>query len=261
MNEFQPQNRVTTHFDTAAPVYGSWYEAMNPDGHSFRARRTRCMELLKAHIPTGSEVADIACGPATMFKDLLDAGYRVYGTDIAPHMIEECQKQFGSDSRVRLEICAAEKIPVADGSLSAVSAMGLLEYVNNEDDVLKEFLRVLPSKGIALLTYPHFYSPTRIWNRFTHALISPFLKIKRYGQAPKGVKHREYKLKETIAQVEKQGFKVEDVIFYNFKTFCRPLDILFPALSVKISEPLERFARTPILRRIGTGFILLARKP
>ena len=260
MSEFQAQERVTTHFDTAAPVYGSWYTAMNPDGHSFRARRLRCMELLQKHVQKGSKVADIACGPATMFKEILDAGFLVYGTDIAPHMVEECRKLYGTDSRVELAICPADAIPLPDQSIQAVSAMGLLEYLNNEDQVLREFHRILTPQGIAILTYPHHASPTRIWNRFTHAIAKPFLSSLRKGQAPKGVKHREYHLAQTITQVENAGFKVEDVVFYNFKLAFRPLDSLFPKLSVRISEKLERFARTPILHRIGTGFILLARK-
>ncbi len=260
MTEFQAQERVTTHFDTAAPVYFSWYEAMNPDGHSFRARRIRCMELLKKHVEKGSKVADIACGPATMFKEILDAGFKLYATDIAPHMIEECRKQYGTDPRVELAVCPADAIPVADGSIQAVSAMGLLEYLNNEDQVLREFHRILAPQGVAILTYPHYYSPTRIWNRFTHAIAKPFLSVARKGQVPKGVKHREYHLKETVQQVERAGYKVEDVIFYNFKLALRPFDSLFPVFSVKISEKLERFARTPFLHRIGTGFILLARK-
>jgi ubiquinone/menaquinone biosynthesis C-methylase UbiE len=261
MNEFQPQNRVTTHFDNAANVYFDWYKLQNLEGHSFRIRKTRCMEMLAKNIPAGGRVSDAGCGPATMVKELLDAGYEVMGTDIAPHMIEECQKRFANNPRASFAIAPANALPVADGSQDAVTAMGLLEYLNDEPATLKEFHRALKSGGVALLTYPHYWSPARIWNRFTHLLAKPILAITRRGKPAPGVKHREYHLVPTIEMVKAAGFEVSDVVFYNFKLGFRPLDTLLPVFFMKIAEALEPFCRTPILRRLGTGFIILAKKP
>ena len=259
MNEFQPQDRVTGHFDRAADVYYSWYEMPNPDGHSFRIRRTRCLEALKS-VPQGSTVADIGCGPATFVDDLLRSGYEVIATDIAPHMIEDGRKRFGSAAHVRFEVAPADKIPTPDGSLAAVSAMGLMEYLNDEDAVYREMHRALKPGGLAIVTYPHRCSPTRAWNRFTHALVAPFLPVLRRGKPVSGVKHREYDLQPTIDQLERAGFKVTDVIFYNFKLGFRPLEHWFPKATVWVSERLEKYCRTPFLRGIGTGFILVGTK-
>jgi len=180
--------------------------------------------------------------------------------DIAPGMIDECRKRFGQETGVRFDVASADHLPETDGSVDAVTAMGLLEYLNDEDAALHEFARILKPNGLAVLTYPHHASPSRAWNRLTHQIAKPFLAVLRRGKPAGGVKHREYRLKPTLAQIHHAGFDVKDVVFYNMKLGFRPLDALFPKATVWIASRLERFCRTPILRRIGTGFIVLAVK-
>lgn len=259
MNDLQSQTRVTGHFDSRAKKYFDGYQLQNAEGHSFRIRKRRCMDML-ARLPRGSRVVDVGCGPATMVKELLDSEFVVTGTDIASRMIEECTTRFANEPRARFLVCSADQIPLSDSSQSAVTAMGLLEYLNDEPATLMEFCRLLKPDGIAIITFPHFWSPSRVWNRFTHLLAIPILALIGKRRQTSGVKHREYKLAPTLHMIRTAGFKIEDVVFYNFKLGFRPLDSVFPKLSIKIAEALERFYRTPLLRRIGTGFIVRARK-
>jgi ubiquinone/menaquinone biosynthesis C-methylase UbiE len=205
-------------------------------------------------------VADIGCGPATMVKELLDRGFNVTGTDIAPHMIEECKVRFGNDPHATFLVSTADRIPLSDASQDAVTAMGLLEYINDEPAALREFHRILKPGGLAVLTYPHYWSPSRAWNRFTHLLALPILLLLGKRRNASGVKHREYHLASTLKMIRDTGFMADDVVFYNFKLGLRPLDSWFPKTFMHIAEALERFCRTPVLRRIGTGFIVLAKK-
>ncbi len=259
MEEFQPQHRVTAHFDGVAAEYFDWYRQPTPEGHSFRIRRQRCLDLLGG-LPAGSRVADVGCGPATMVRDLLDRGYDVIGLDIAPKMIEDARRRFASEPRARFEVCPADTLPLPEGSMDAVLAMGLMEYLNDEESVLREIARVLRPGGLAILTYPHYFSPMRIWNRFTLLMATPFLRwIRRRGNSGQ-VKHREYRIAPTVGAVRRAGFDVKDVVLYNFKLAFRPLDALTPGAIVRVAGALERYCRTPVLRAIGTGFILLARR-
>jgi ubiquinone/menaquinone biosynthesis C-methylase UbiE len=260
MAEFQPQERVTSHFDSLAKPYFEWYKARNQDGHSFRIRRTRCLEQL-AKLSSGSTVLDVACGPATFVEDLRKRGYKFIGLDIAPHMIELSKELYGSDPDCSFIVANAEQIPLPDRSVEGLAAMGLMEYVNDESKILVECLRVAKPGALFTVTYPHRMSPARIWDRLTHAIAKPILQIVRKGKSGPGVKHREYDLTPTLAALKKAGWNVDDVVFYNMKIALRPLDKIFPALACWISEQLERFGRTPILRRLGTGFIVTVSAP
>lgn len=207
-------------------------------------------------------MADIGCGPGTFTEALLQAGFQMIATDIAPSMIEDAQKRFQHEPKATFAVAPADQIPTPDGTLDGVTAMGLVEYLNDEEAVYQDIYRALKPGGIALITYPHYWSPTRIWDRITHALVKPLLRLIRgKPSVASGVKHREYQLHTTVASLEQQGFLVQDTVFYNFKLGFRPIEHLFPRSTVWLSERLERFCRTPILRRIGTGFILRVKKP
>lgn len=212
------------------------------------------------NLPKRATVVDIGCGPGTLIKELLDMSFKVIGLDIAPHMVNECRTRFGGNADARFDVGTAHEMPLANQSADAIIAMGLMEYLNDENDVLTEFHRVLKPSGIALITYPHYRSPTRTWDRFTHILATPYLKQRNKLAHEHGIKHREYTLKTTTDDIKKVGFKIRKIEFYNFKLAFRPLDALFPKLFVRIAERLERFGKTKMLRTIGTGFIVLAEK-
>jgi len=261
MNQFQPQNQVTGHFDRAAQEYFDWYNLPTPEGHSFRIRKTRCLELLK-DVPAGSTVIDIGCGPGIMVEKLLNRGFKVVGLDIAPQMIKQCRTRFGQNPNASFAVASAQQIPCPNQSADVLLAMGLMEYLNDENLVLAEFTRVLKPGGITLITYPNYWSLSRIWDRITHLLAFPYLRLRRRNQtATVGVKHREYRLNQTLEALRHAGFNVTDVVFYNFKLALRPLDKWTPKFFVKLAEKLEPLARRPVWRQIGTGFILKAERP
>jgi ubiquinone/menaquinone biosynthesis C-methylase UbiE len=196
--------------------------------------------------------------------ELLSAGFEVIATDIAPQMIADGRRRFDQRRNVRFEVAPADEIPVGDATLDAVTIMGVLEYLNDEEAVYREARRALKPNGVLIVTYPHYWSPTRAWYRLAKPLAAPVLAVLRAllgrAQPPGGLKHREYRLRQTIAEVEAQGFEVNDVVFYNFKLGFRPLEDWFPRATARQSERLERFCRTQGLRGIGTGFILRARR-
>ncbi|MSR85298.1 class I SAM-dependent methyltransferase [Candidatus Uhrbacteria bacterium] len=255
------QPRVTQFFDEFAPSYFSRYDIRDQDGHSFRIRKQRVLEEFKK-LPAGSTVLDVGCGPGVMVRELLDAGYRVIATDIALAMIEECRKQFPRNDRLELIVAPAEHLPLPAASVDGIMAMGLVEYLKDDAEVLREFARILKPQGLIAITLPHEASPSRLWDRLTKWLARPLVLLVRglRGKVPTDVLHREYRLNEYHALCETSGIHLTHTVFYNMKVFLRPLDRLFPAAGVRCSESLERFARTPFLRRLGTGFIVFGKK-
>ncbi len=261
MNPSDLQPRVTKFFNDFAPTYFARYDIRNQDGHSFRIRKQRVLEGL-GDLPPGSTVLDAGSGPGVMIRELLARDFRVIATDIAPAMIEECHRQFGDEPRLTLAVAPAEQLPVADSSVDAVIAMGLVEYLPDDKAVLREFARVLKPNGMLIVTLPHKACPSRLWDRLTKMLARPIVLAVRHarGKTIPQVIHREYRVKDYSQLCKTVGLSVTDVVFYNMKIFLRPLDRWFPECAVRASEAVERFARMPILRRLGTGFIVFARK-
>jgi ubiquinone/menaquinone biosynthesis C-methylase UbiE len=166
-------------------------------------------------------------------------------------MVALAKKEAPSDSMVTCEVGDAYAVKVPDEAFDIVTAMGLIEYLDDEPRYMKETNRIIKKGGIAIITYPNVWSPWRIWNRFLRFVM-------RYGQTPL-LLHREYTVKRTLEQFREQGFEPTRVVYYNFKLVPFPLDRLFPRFTVWTSQIFEHLDRTP-LKFLGTAFIVEARK-
>lgn len=246
------QNIVTRRFDKNPKSYAKAYEEKTSHGYSFRSRKDRLLELLNNE---SGKLLDIGCGPAVMTEEIVGLGFSYDGIDIAEKMVEEAKKRMPNQN---FRVGRVEKIDSAENSYNVVVAMGLVEYLDNQNDALQEIRRVLKPGGKAFISVPNWWSPNRMWDRY---IISPISKLLQPFKKNKydGVIHREYGKKEYSRILKKTGFEVIDSAYYNFRLLPRPFDFWFPSLSASTSEILEPLHKT-ILKFWGTGFIIVAKK-
>ncbi len=67
--------------------------ARTPSNPLLRAMRARALAALTSHVPDGSHVLDLGCGPGTDDETLGRAGYRVTGVDWSPAMVAEAARR------------------------------------------------------------------------------------------------------------------------------------------------------------------------
>lgn len=240
-----------TYFDKKSAEYRAEYDRTTGDGHSFRARRQKVLAM----IPAGDgDVLDLASGPGVMVDGLLEKGYRVTCADAAPEMIERAKEEHAGKERVSFMVGDAYGLDVPAEKFDIVTAMGLIEYLDREDDFLTEVGRILKPGGTFIITYPNYTAPWRAWNRLALSL----LRLVRPAKQAE-IKHREYTARAAAKQLVAHGFEVVDCDYYNFRLVPHPLDRLFPRVTVLQSRALEFLGKT-VLGFLGTGFILKARK-
>ncbi len=238
-----------TYFNDLSKTYLGWYSDETPEGYSFRVRREKTLALL----PDGTDkhILDLACGPGIMIKGLRERQFRVTAIDAAPDMVELAKKEAGADPMVSCDVGDAYELKVADKTFDIVTAMGLIEYLDDEPRYMREMNRIIKDNGVAIITYPNVWSPWRIWNRFLRFVMKP------------GVKplllHREYTVKRTLQQFREHGFEPTRVVYYNFKLVPFPLDRWFPRFTVWTSKIFEHLDKTP-LKFLATAFIVEATK-
>lgn len=109
---------------------------------------------------------DAGCGPGGNAVWMAERG-EVFGVDVMPEAIE-----FASVNHPSLKLTRAtvEALPFADESFDAVQSITMLyhEGVKDEKRALREYLRVLRPRGVALIAEPAFNLLRRDHDRVVH---------------------------------------------------------------------------------------------
>jgi SAM-dependent methyltransferase len=140
-------------------------------------------------------ILDVGCGTGANLKMLAAFG-KAEGVDISPQAVEFC-RQRGLDS-VRLG--AAEQLPYEDDSFDVVTALDVVEHLDDDVAGLREMRRVLRSDGRILLFVPAFMF---LWG----------------VQDDVSNHRRRYTLPSLLKAVEAAGFAVEWSSYANISFF------------------------------------------
>jgi SAM-dependent methyltransferase len=79
------------------------YDRSNAANPVLCAMRARVHDAIRAHVPPGSHLLDLGCGPGTDAVELAGRGYRVTAVDWSPAMVAEATRRardLGLDGRV-----------------------------------------------------------------------------------------------------------------------------------------------------------------
>lgn len=102
---------------------------------------------LKDHLPGSGTIVDVGCGGGFLSNGLALAGHQVTGVDLSSASLEVARNHDQTMS-VKYEVADAFKLPYPDGSFDALTAMDFLEHIENPQEVIKEFSRVLRPHGL-----------------------------------------------------------------------------------------------------------------
>ena len=159
-------DQVQLLFDSKA---ARWPEKYTPEG-GLAGRLARFSAAVMCQVAPGSELLDLGCGSGELARHLAGAGYLVTGCDIAREMLRRAQAAdaAGGVRWIRLD-ARWRTLPFGTGTLDAVIASSVLEYVGDPAAVLRECARVLRPGGTLLCTVPDVTHPVR-WMEWPLAL-------------------------------------------------------------------------------------------
>ncbi len=123
------------------------------DEHWWFATRTWAIEEWLNRLPRreGMEILDIGCGAGNMIHHLSRYG-RVKGIELDPRPVRIAQAR-GYDVR---QADATKGIPFPEASFDLVTALDVIEHVDNDGAILHGACRVLKPGGHLLVTTPAF---------------------------------------------------------------------------------------------------------
>ena len=148
-------------------------------------------KLGHANAGTPLKILDAGCGPGHFLGRLKNLGI-IYGTDFSKDaLVLGAQKH-----QVPNFVSNLEFIPMRDNSLDCVAALEVIEHVENDVMVLREFYRILKPGGIGLISVPAFMS---LW-----------------GDHDEWNGHfRRYERRELLDKIQEAGFHVADCQYFK----------------------------------------------
>ncbi len=131
----------------------------------FVARRNLIITLLEASYPRDGrlQILDIGCGTGAMLDDLAPFG-SVIGADYAPEALQFCVTRGVGADLTRADV---RRLPFADDSFDVVTAMDIIEHIDDDKAASCEIQRVLKPGGRLFVTVPAFPS---LWSEHDEAL-------------------------------------------------------------------------------------------
>lgn len=176
--------------------YASKYHRLEKNHWWFLGRRDIIFKLIKDY-HRDTEILDIGCSGGVLIEFLRDRGFRrLQGIDIDEKAIEICRQKEVTDVRV----ADAEKTGFKDQQFDIIIASDILEHIKDEDKALFEWHRILKKDGELLIFVPAFKF---LWSKHDE--------VNRH--------YRRYSKSGMVGTLEKNGFKVKRISYWNFSLF------------------------------------------
>jgi SAM-dependent methyltransferase len=203
----------------------------------FRGRRRIVLEVLAAGLAPapagrGHQILDLGCGTGTMLAHLRAFG-DVQGLEADERAVALCHRR-GEDGVRLLE---SEALPLEDASLDLVTALDVLEHIEDDRAALREIARVLRPGGSLLATVPAY---TWMWG--------PQDEISHH--------FRRYRAAELRRRIEEADLALVRLTHFNTILFA---PIAAVRLARRLRRPPPRTRSDFELTREGTANELLAR--
>lgn len=148
------RNRVQIKFDKLAPEYAAKYE--HPT-NILGFEKIRRLELILdyAQLIKPKTVLDAGCGSGVVLSALKErlVGSAFVGVDLSYLMLQQAQASSLAD--VPLVQSPVEQLPFADESFDLIYALGVIDYVEDQQRFFEAAWRVLKPRGYFIFTYPN----------------------------------------------------------------------------------------------------------
>jgi SAM-dependent methyltransferase len=198
--------------------YSRYYEY--EDSHWwFLGRRQVFLRLLDRYFAPAADgrelrILDVGCGTGTMLRELRRYG-RVKGVDADEQAVRLCRRRGIED----VEQVSPGPLPFDDGSFDLVTALDVVEHVDDDVAMLRELRRVLAPGGTLLVSVPAF----------------AFL----WGAQDEIAHHkRRYRAPELRERLLAAGFEIRRLSYFN--------SLLFPPIAaIRVLRPFKPGSTPP----------------
>lgn len=259
---------VREHFDGASTEWTSRYarEPRSMADLDLILRRQNVHALIKPLLDGATKrlrVLDIGCGSGDVLDGLPRDVITVAGMDFSADMVKQARSTHASDSFVRGD---ATRLPFRYDAADVITTLGVLEYIPRPSDAIARMAESLAPGGHLIVSFPNRASVFRRMLRVERWLERSFVRLRdkltgtsRANEYDKQYQHRQWKLREAIAMLERAGLSIEQVRVNTYGPWGRLGRIrMMRSISRTISR---RWTNAGFISsRLASTFVIRARK-
>jgi SAM-dependent methyltransferase len=236
---------------------GAWYEY-----NSLRFRMKHALALIqKAELGTA---VDLGCGSGYALIMMKLMGFkRVTGIDISDRMLataRELLNKHGLANEVELYKADAQNLTmISSGSVDVCIALGLVEYLDDDEHLLREINRILTTGGTAIIQM-------RNHECIRSRTVEKLEKIKRLYHRPTNIIfRRNHKAGEFAHSARACGFEIKHQVYSHFYALY-PFNLipvfrkLLTPFDNFLSKKMERFSENRLARHLASMYIAKIQK-
>ena len=238
---------VEDHFGRFASTWADLYTGGVPfQRYNFLIRRQQVLALLGR---PGGRVLDVGCGPGTFIPALLEVADEVVAVDSASAMIEKAtalRDSLPEPHRVQLSVADVARLDFPDQHFDAIVGVGLIEYIDDVDQIFNELYRVLRPGGTLVLTFPNFISPFKVYERLSgdlRSLIRNTIKRLIGREIEPSHVHHHFVPWSVDRRLERAGLIKVDQAYCAFGVYTA---VRLSSLFLWLSQKLEKFSKPPV---------------
>jgi ubiquinone/menaquinone biosynthesis C-methylase UbiE len=251
-------HKVKHFHDLDASQYKKFrYHSNSCEGLAYITRKK--LVLASVNINSG-KVLDIGCGPGVFTEELLKKKLQVFSTDLSIEMIKEAKRQLNQSpvsKKAYFNASDASNLCFLDNKIDCVLCIGVLCYVKNYHAVLSEIYRVLKPEGITILQINKITWPA-IYKKFVPLYRYIKKKITSKSYAKLNFEFNFFSYHNFINDLEENGLQIVEVNYYDFRIPF--IDILLPALSLKLGKIMFKKRQSKLFRFLAQGVLVKAIK-
>jgi ubiquinone/menaquinone biosynthesis C-methylase UbiE len=270
------QEQIDARFAAEASHWSEIYHETSSESLVYRERHHTALEWMKAlRLPADTRLLEVGCGVGLFAVEAARMGFRVDAVDRVTEMVDAARTNAlntKTGDRVTVQLADASAVPFEDATFAAVVALGLLPWLTDRDETLRELVRVLAPGGFLLTSADNRYGLERWLDPARTPLVGPFKAATIQHMANRGRARRNVN-GPTQAPFSAPGLRrclhqagLEPVRATTFGlaqlTFMRRSvgpENGSSSLQRRLTGLIDRGG--PVARRLGSQHLVLARKP
>lgn len=246
--------RVKRFHDIDAPEYfAARYQLDTCEGLMYVTRKEIVLNMIDK---SPGKILDVGCGPGIITKELLEKGFEVYSSDLSKEMIVQARRQAlqsPTNACAHFTVSDAGNLPFTNGSMDTVICVGLMCYVKNHHSVLSEIHRVLKPSGTTIIQVNNIQ-----WPRL-YKMIVPLYHYLKSIITGKSYDKLDFEFnfssrRTFLENLKASNFRIIDLEYYDFRIPF--IDILFPALSIKVGQVLYGNRHSRLAKYLAHGLLI-----